>query len=124
MATLGAVTLYHFTSRDRVASIQRQGLLPLGVLSLTGRSIDDRCIWLTTDPNPQSQSWQHLDLGRDKTAVRLTVDAPDAVRWFDLARERKALSGWVGTTLAFGSADWWLSLHSVTVIDMHFRGEP
>lgn len=122
MAALGAMNLYHFTSLDRVASIEQRGLLPLGVLSLAGTAIDDRCIWLTTNPNPQAQAWQHLDLGRDKTAVRFTVEAPDASRWFDVARTRGATPSWVSTTIAFGSADWWLSLYPVTITDLHLRG--
>jgi hypothetical protein len=114
--------LFHFTSGDRCSGIARDGIAPLGVVSLDGRSLYARCLWLTDEPNPQCQPWAHIDGGRDKLAVRLAVEPARAVRWFDYAREHRATPAWVAATIAFGSEHWWLTDETLQPVEVHVRG--
>ena len=125
----GNSMLFHFTSGDRAEGLARDGLLPLGVVTLDGRNLYKRCVWLTDEPNPQLQPWAHLDGSRDKTLVRLAVEPDPSLgieRWFEYARARRADPRWVGMTLAFGSEHWWLTELRVPlwfVDSVHVRGQ-
>ncbi len=82
-STEGAMKLYHYTAREYLPSIKRQGITRGDVpLTPTGGF---NAPWLTDDPNAAQQDWKEGS-GLDKTAVRIEVAIPKS--------ERKKLLSW------------------------------
>lgn len=77
------MTFYHFCADKHVKKILRQGLT-IGALTEPtpqGYIIHIGWIWLTTDPDPNNQSWNTMNaINYSRTAWRLTVDIPDSER--------------------------------------------
>lgn len=79
-------TLFHFCPAHMVESIRVNGLSrgKLPIIYPAGQKLIPRCQWLTTDGDPERQSWatSHL-IHYSRTAYRLTVEIP--------AQEKKRL---------------------------------
>ncbi|HTF32788.1 MAG TPA: hypothetical protein VK714_03690 [Myxococcota bacterium] len=133
--------LYHFTGVEYLEEIATAGLtrgeVPLGPMKT------ENAVWLTRDPDPDSQGWAgegHVltDLERelaaklkgrpvppgaflaDKRAVRLIIEVPagDAklVPWLTFARQRGVSGKWRRTlnrTGGGGQENWFLYLGTV-----------
>lgn len=79
--------LYHFTSPERLAMIQLDGILRTGESNVSPipHSGPD-VVWLTDVPEPNTTALAIATVdGTDKTAVHITVDVDDAVWWPDFA---------------------------------------
>lgn len=103
------MTLYHFTGTQFVPQIKHSGISKGAVcVAENGRL----CMtfgyqWLTTEPDPDKQSWNTKYLVRySRTAVRMTIRLPDEMAWklFDrdgMAKQipgsEKLFDGWEGS---------------------------
>ena len=75
------MTLYHFCAARHRKSIQYTGIR-IGGVCLSGEkgyNAKTGYIWLTTDPDPGSQSWatRHM-IPYSRTAYRFTVEIPES----------------------------------------------
>ncbi len=75
--------LYHFTSTVHLPLINAAGALTTteSNLSPTREHAGPDVVWLTSDPEPDAEGHALAGSCVDKTAVRITVDVPDAEVW-------------------------------------------
>jgi hypothetical protein len=120
-----AVELYHYTCAHSAKGIRRSGKLDPNPHPLLGTF---ELVWLTDLEHPDMYALgltSHIIKCR-RTEYRVTVDAPDAMRWADLARELRR-SG--DAALRSGVADlesavgvrpmhWWVSTVPVRVVQL------
>ena len=96
--------LYHFTSHLALPHIEEEGIA-FGDVPLTQSAEnhgEDTAVWLTTDKDPKKQGWKNpARKGRnvDNTAIRLTVEIPEADRarlhlWRDYAARHVVDENW------------------------------
>ena len=105
--------LYHFCAAHMLQSILRSGITLGHLVEPSGKMTGDHQ-WLTSDKNPDNQSWATRGLiGYDRTAYRLTVNIPDS-RHRKLHLARCYLSSHPIETIEFlldgwsGSNDWYI----------------
>lgn len=73
------MTLYHFCAKKHVKNILRKGLTQGALTEITpiGYTIHKGWMWLTTDPDPNNQSWATRNaIPYSRTAYRLTIEIP------------------------------------------------
>lgn len=89
--------LYHFTAREYLPAIRKQGLLYGDVpTSPTGGF---NAPWLTSSPEVGQQTVWSLGSAYNKTGVRLTVDVPHG---------DPKLHSWLAWAAANEVPNWWL----------------
>ena len=126
--------LYHYTSLERWALIQADGVLRTTESNLhpTIPHAGPDVVWLTTDPDLGHGHGLKVAMdGTDKTAVRITVELPnkDVHRWKDWAIRRGIERRWLDTldrTGGGGSGTWRVVEKSITAdrwADVHVRGD-
>lgn len=72
--------LFHFCADKHIRSILRHGLTEgfLAIPAHCGFRLLSGWTWLTTDPDPNNQSWATKNaIKYDRTAWRLTIEIPD-----------------------------------------------
>lgn len=72
--------LFHFCAGKHIKSILHHGLTEgfLAIPAHCGFSLLSGWTWLTTDPDPNNQSWATKNaIKYDRTAWRLTIEIPD-----------------------------------------------
>lgn len=136
--------LHHFTARDHLESILKEGRLRVTESNLSDRRTHagPDVVWLTDEPSPDSAAWAealYVDrFGRvarvdpaGKLAIRITVDVPDAVHWPAWARSHGIRNMWY-RKLAVAGGDpkrWWVVERPiwrdewVSIVDMNTGDE-
>lgn len=133
-------TLYHFTAPGHLPTILEAGFLKLTESNVSpeydhaGRDV----VWLTTDPVVgrrhalNDPKFNRPGTLADKTRVRFTVDAPDAVPWLG-SDECKAMDPrWRGIMVETGGGlkaarTWWMSYEPIPSdrwLDIQVDGVP
>jgi hypothetical protein len=104
--------LYHFTSPEHLKSIEADGVITTTESNVNAFGGGPRVVWLTDDPDPGKAGWAEGSL-YDKTAVRITVEVPDAYPWLAWAGEQGIEEYWKNALVSAGggpdaAASWWV----------------
>ena len=111
--------LYHFTAKEYLSSIMREGLWK-GEIPYSLTDYGDNGVWLTTSGNLTAQGWADemppkLEL---RLEFRLNRDGPKLHRWRDLANDHRVDVNWYASLDDVGgghSDEWYVYLGKLAV---------